>query len=196
MRIAIADHEMDAAYIRHARVETLKSVDVEPRESLVAPLGIAKYVFAYSAEGKAIGMGETAMLSDVYSSYADTPYAEVADLNVICPLNQMASMRTVFVEPEHRHNKLLFPALTFGTAKLFYEMGARFATATTSATEPYLNRLYEKCGGTKVGTFSINENVEQSSLFLFDLEKALAHRAMQRLMRYVTFDYNRAMESA
>ena len=195
MKIAIANPEFDATYIRHARIETLKSVDVEPRPALINPLPIATYLFAYNDQGQSIGMGETAMLSDVYDSYADTPYASVGDLDAICPLNQMASMRTVFVEPKYRRSNLIFPALTFGTAKLMYEKGARFATATTSGTDQYLNRLYEKCGGKKVGVFRVDENVEWSSLFVFDLEQALAHRAMQRLSRYVTFDYNDSLAS-
>jgi hypothetical protein len=189
MRIAIANHQNDASYIRHARIETLKAVCVDPHPSLVDPVPVAKYVFAYDERtGQPIGMSESAMLSDVYDSYDDAPYASVSDLNAYCPLGQMASMRTVFVETEYRTSSPLFLALTLGSALLFHRFGARFATATTRGADQYLNRLYEKWGGDRVGTYDMDLTNEPTSLFVFDLEKTLRHRTMRRVSRYVTFE--------
>lgn len=197
MKIAIADHEQDADYIRHARMETLKAVCVDPHPSLVDVLPIAKYVFAYDERiGQPIGMGESAMLSDVYDSYGDAPYASICDLSSYCPLSQMASMRTVFVEPEYRTSNSVFLSLTLGSAKLFHSFGARFATATTRGADQYLNRLYEKWGGDRVGTFCMDLTNEESSLFVFDLEKMLNHRAMQRISRYVSFEFDDELVAA
>jgi hypothetical protein len=193
MRIALADHEKDASYIRHARIETLKALRLDPHPSLVEPMAVSKYVLAYNDEsGQPIGMSESAMLSDVYASYHDAPYGSLCDLNTYCSLSQMAGMRTVFVEPEHRASSSLFLALTLGSARLFYGFGARFATATTRADDEYLNRLYEKSGGDRIGTYVMDLTNEPVSLFVFDLEKMLGHRAMRRVMPYVSFELNAA----
>ena len=101
----------------------------------------------------------------------------------------MAGMRTVYVEPEYRKSSCLFLALKLGSAKLFHSLGARFATASTRGTDQYLNRLYEKSGGDRVGTFDMDGVDEPSSLFVFDLEKMLSHRAMQRVSRYISFEF-------
>lgn len=197
MRIAVGHHQRDAKYIRHARIQTLKAVRLAPHPSLIEPVAASKYVLAYDDQtGQPIGMGESAMLRDVYESFDDTPYASVCDLNAFCPLSQMAGMRSVFIEPAHRHNSSLFLALTLCSAKLFYSFGARFATATTRAADPYLNRLYAKWCGERLGTFSMDLTQEPSSLFVFDLEKMLNHRAMQRISRYVSFEYDEALVAA
>ena len=189
MRIAVAHAQDDASYIRHARRETLKSLQVDPHPSLLEPTPIAKYVFAYDDQtGQPIGMGESAMLRDAYGTYDDSPYACLADLNSYCPVQEMAGMRTVFVEAEYRTNSSLFLALTLGSAKLFYGLGARFATASTRAADHYLNRLYEKWGGDRLGTFCLGGFEEPSSLFVFDLEQMLNHRAMRRVSRYISFE--------
>ena len=81
MRIAIDHHEKDASYIRHARTETLRALCIDPHPSMVEPVAVSKYVFAYDDQtGQPIGMGESAMLGHVYGSYDDTPYASVGDL--------------------------------------------------------------------------------------------------------------------
>ena len=189
MRIAIAHAQEDASYIRHARIETLKAVNIDPHPSMLQPTPVAKYLFAYDDRtGEPIGMGESAMLSDVYGSYDDSPYASLCDLNNYCPLHEMAGMRTVFVEPEYRNHSSLFLALALGSAKLFHSLGARFATASTRGADQYLNRMYEKIGGDRVGTFCMDRINEPSSLFVFDLVKVLSHRAMQRVSRYISFE--------
>lgn len=189
MRIALADLEKDASYIRHARIETLKAVRLDPHPSLVEPMAVSKYVLAYDDEtGQPIGLGESAMLSDVYDSYDDAPYASLGNLNAYCPLSQMAGMRTVFVEPEHRSSSSLFLALALGSAQLFHGFGARFATATTRGDDAYLNRLYAKLGGDRVGTYDMDLTNEPSSLFVFDIEEMLGHRAMRRISRYISFE--------
>ena len=134
--------------------------------TLVEPVAASKYVLAYDDQtGQPIGMGESAMLGDVYGSYGDAPYAAVGDLTAFCPLSEMASMRTVYVEPEYRNNSSLFLALTLCSAKVFYRRGARFATATTRAADEYLNRLYAKwCGSVSVrSAWSLRMNRLRSS---------------------------------
>ena len=191
MRIAVGHHEDHATYIRHARTETLRSLCIEPHPALVEPVAASKYVFAYDDQsGQAIGMGESAMLGDIYDSYHDTPYATLGDLTAFCPLSEMASMRTVYVEPEYRNNSSLFLALTLCSAKVFHGYGARFATATTRADDAYLNRLYSKWCGERVGTFRMELTNEPSSLFVFDLERMLSHRAMRRVESYLCFEHN------
>ena len=105
-------------------------------------------------------------------------------------------MRTVYVEPEYRTSSSVFLSLTLGSAKLFHGFGARFATASTRGADEYLNRLYEKWGGERVGTFCMNLTNEPSSLFVFDLEKLLNHRVMRRISRYVTFEFGEELVPA
>jgi hypothetical protein len=136
-------------------------------------------------------MGESAMMIDADGgSYENTPYRSVCDLNDFCPPSQMAGMRTVYVEAEYRTSSSIFLALTLGSAQLFYQLGARCATASTRGSDTYLNRLYEKWGGDRVGTFRSDMTDEPSSLFVFNLEKMLSHRATQRVTRYVSFEFN------
>ncbi|MGB7325568.1 MAG: hypothetical protein WBD31_11910, partial [Rubripirellula sp.] len=183
MRIEIADPALDAQYIRHARTETLKAVCIDPQSANVEPVPIATYLIAYDERtDQPIGMAESAMLQDVYGTYANSPYASVTDLDAYCPISEMAGMRTVFVEPEYRSSSALFLALTIGSAKLFYGRGARFGTASTRADDRYLNRLYQKMGGDRVGTFHGDSTSEPSSLFVIELQKLSQHRCMKRVM--------------
>ncbi|MCA9215403.1 MAG: hypothetical protein KDB27_20200 [Planctomycetales bacterium] len=184
MRIEIAHHEADAEYIRHARLETLRSLNVEPDPSLIEPIAVATYLIAYDDETEQpVGMAEVAMLGDIYESFDDAPYASLCDLNAYCCINRMAGMRTVYVEPEYRH-KSVFLALTIGAAKLLYSKGALYSTATTRASDQHLNRLYEKCGGERLGAVSLGHK-DPTSLFVFDLAKTASHRTLKRLTSYV-----------
>lgn len=186
MRIAAGDYENHAAYIRHARTETLRALGIDPHPTLVQPVAISEYVFGYDdVSGRPVGMTESAMLRDVYGTYNEAPYARVGDLTAFCPLHEMGSMRTVYVEPQYRNNSSLFLTLLLGSVRLFQPKGARFATATTRADDPYLNRLYTKLTGIRLGTFRIGLSDELSSLFVFDLAKLLRHRAMRRVESYL-----------
>ena len=189
MKITLADHDQDADYIRHARRETLRALRIPATELMLGTAPFSKCVLAHYENGShPIGMGESALLSDAYGRYENAPYAHVCDLKKYGPLNQIAGMRTVFAEPDHRQKNSLFLALTFGSAKLFYGLGARFATASTRAADQYLNSLYAKLGE-HVGTFYNDQLGEPASLYVFDLTKTLNHRIMRRISRYVTFEF-------
>lgn len=197
MRIRLADRELDNEYLRYARRETMKALHVEPDPSMFSIPPFAKYLLAEdSSSGNPMGLCEAAMLSFVYDSYDDTPYRDTCDLNAFCPLSEMAGVRTIFVEPQYRKSSALFTSLTLAAVKLFYGFGARFATASTRSADEYLDRLYTKWGGERVGEFTVAAAGEPSSLFVFDLTRMLNHRAMRRLSREVTFDFGEAMASS
>lgn len=190
MKLRLADHELDSDYIRYARTETLKALRVEPHPDMLRIPPFSTCVLAVDeATGSKIGMGESAMLRDAYGSYEATPYADIRDLNDFCPLEQMGGMRTVFVEQAYRTSNSAFLALTLGSIVLFYGRGARFATASTRSGDEYLNRLYAKWGGERVGTFCVGGIAEPTALFVFDLTKMLNHRVMKRITQYVTFEF-------
>lgn len=185
MRIEVVDPVVQGDYIRHARTETLKALTLEPLPALIEPVSVSTYVLAFDdITGRPIAMGESAMLSSVYGSYDDTPYAALGDLNTFCPVHEMGGMRTIFVEPEYRNNSSLFLALTLYSAKLFHQdCGARYATATTLASDVYLNTLYAKYCGTRVGKFPVAPSNELSSLYVFDIEQILSLRVARRVLR-------------
>ena len=183
MRIRLGCAESDIAYIRHARSETLKAIHVEPTPEAIEPLGVAQYLFAYDDDtGEPIGMTETALMRDVFSSYDDGP--QFCDLNQFCPFEEMASIRTIYVHPAHR-NGMMYLRLSLAASRLCYERGGRFGTATTNNSDEFLKSIYRRSAGTHVGNRNVGDT--EIALFVFDLEELMSHRAYQRLSRSFEF---------
>lgn len=173
MKIKLGCHDADGDYIRHVRTETLKAVHANPTPESIQPVSVGQYLFAYADDSETpIGMTETVLLRDLFSGYEEGP--QYCDLSQFCPFEQMASIRTVYVEPTSR-NGLVYFSLTLAAARLCYDRGGRFVVATTRSSDTYLEKLYHNCGGTLAGT---NEGV---GLWVFDLYKSINHRAYKRL---------------
>ncbi len=181
MKIRMTSVVTDADYIRHVRTQTLQAIGIEATSEMIQPVEFATYLVAYSDDQSRMGLGESGMLSDVYRGYRDTPYASLCDLSRYCPIEQMASMRTIYVEPAFRGASLTFMGLALASAKLFHARGARFATASTSGSSDYLKGLYIKAGGELAGEAKIDG--AGVALFVFDLERMLTQRIAQRLAR-------------
>ena len=182
MRITIANSRTDAPYIRHARLETLNACRVNPHPELVEPVPTAKYMFAYDDRaGQPVGMVECVKFGDIYDSYEESPFATVCDLGSYCPMERMSVIRTLYLEPKYRVQSSLFGSLASAAVRRVYRLGARYAIARTRAADPYLNRLYARCGGERVGTLRMELINQLSSLFVFDLDQILRHRAMRRV---------------
>lgn len=193
MEIREASCKQDADYIRCVRTATLNSLGVTPHPNLVEPVPVAKYLVAYD-NAQPVGLAESALLGDIYENYEDSPNHAVCNLNAYCPLDEMATIRTVYAEPRLRGTSSLFLSLTLASAKLFHDLGARFATATTSISADGLRRLYLKYGGEIAGEGTIG-GVE-TTLFVFELEYLLRHRAFKRVSRCFTFDVRHESKSS
>jgi len=190
MKIKLGSAEDDADYIRHACTETLKAIGITPQPAWVEPQSVAKYVLAYNESDLPIGLGESVVLGDVYDRYDQSPHSAICDLERYCPIQEMAFMKTVYAEPDCRGTSSIFLGLALGSAKLFHGMGARFALASTSESADGLKRLYTKLGAELAGEGRV-KGVE-SALFVFDLDRLLAHRAMQRISK--CFEFEQAAE--
>ena len=101
MKIEVVPHHVHRDYVREARAEILGASTEHLTEHRIAPVSFAKYLFAYlDAESEPIGFAESAMHHNVYDSYEATPYGPLCDLSDFCPIEQMAGIRTIFVEPK------------------------------------------------------------------------------------------------
>ena len=61
-------------------------------------------------------------------------------------------------------------------------MGARFGTATTAATDTYLNRLYIKTGGKRMDLIQRDDEGKSAiALFVFNLADLMNHKLIQRV---------------
>lgn len=185
MEIREASYAQDANYIRYVRAETLEGLGIEPTSELVEPVSLAKYLVAYE-DSKPIGLAESVLLADVYETYECCPNTAIGELNAYCPFDEMAEIRTVYAAPMRRGSNSLFLSLTLAAAKLFHGLGARFATATTGVSSHALQQLYLKYGGEIAGQGCI-DGIEMT-LFVFDLEHLLCHRALERISRCFVFD--------
>jgi len=156
MKIRLDLPEIAGDFIRHARTETLKSVDETPTPPAVEPSPFGFYFIAYDEEdgNRPIALAESAFYDQVYPSFADSPYPASLNLDQFCPFEEMAGVRTIYVEPDCRHRSAsLYLQLILAGAQTFWELGARYVTATTNADNAYLNRLYAKTGGHALNTF-------------------------------------------
>lgn len=133
-----------------------------------------------------MGMAESAMFKDAYDSYDDSPYSEICDLSRFCPVEKMAGMRTIYVEPEFRAASGIFMALALGSAKLVHSRGARYATANTNGSASHLKKLYLKTGAEYLGHTDLDQL--DISLFLFDLERHINHRVYRRVSEHFEFE--------
>lgn len=185
MKIRFGSPTEDAEFIRYARTRTLEGVGVKPSAAAVEPSPFATYLFAYDGGDQPIGMTETATVHESYGSYDQSPNSKICDLSRFCPPEQMAGMRTVYSEPKYRGSSAIFLTLTLATAKVFYERGTRFATASTSGSALHLHRLYVKYGAEFVGGREL-DGIDLA-LYVFDVEKLVNHRAMKRVASCFAF---------
>jgi hypothetical protein len=148
------------------------------------PYGV--YVFAYTTSSgtSPIGMAESLLVQQRYESYEQTPYGPSFDLESICPFSQMASIRTVYAEPDVRLHHGLYLKLILASAYVYRSLGALYAVATTNAEDERLARLYEKTGGRRLTTFTIPSfHPGAIALYVFELDALLAHPWTPRMLR-------------
>lgn len=186
MKIRLASADTEADYIRKVRVATLEGLGINPTASMIEPIRCATYVIAYDASSRRpLGMAESAMFRDAYDRYDESPYSTICDLNSFCPVEEMAGIRTIYVEPEFRSASGIFMALALASAKLAHDQGARYATANTHGSASDLKRLYCKTGGEYIGHTDLDGL--DISLFLFELKRALNHRVYRRVSQHFDF---------
>lgn len=189
-RLALRPAEHIADYIRHARVQTLKAIGWEPEPAHIEPLSGAVYLIA-TAEGRdePVGLAEAAFLRGVYRGYDELPYREVFDFRELCPFEELAGVRTVYVEPAYRSYHALYLKLILAQSKIFARLGASFAVATTDDRNAWLCGLYEKTGGERLGTFAYEASPDPVALFLFSIAELSRHRLAERYLP--DFDWDR-----
>lgn len=192
IRFELVPPDQAAGYIRHARIETLRAIRAEPRPELVEPLAPAVYTIAFdTASARPAALAECYFQHDLVADYANLPYASVAGLRALCPFHLLAGIRTLFVEPEYRVRHPLFLHLCLCSAYVFRTLGARFATATTDAANEHLAGLYDRLGGTRLGTFRMQEaGAHEFALYAFDLDRMAGHPALDRLRQRLTIDFH------
>jgi hypothetical protein len=150
----------------------------------------ALYLFAWDVrDDKPAGLAEACFLEQHYESYEHAPYSPYLDLDPICSFSRLASIRTVFVEPDYRLHRGLYMKLILGAAYLFRSLGALYSVATTSASDEGLARLYLKTGGRRVTTFELGELHRNGiALYLFDLDALCQHAGMPRTLKDLRLD--------
>ena len=185
IRLVLAEDEYD--FINHAREETVKAMGCEASPEALAPLPAAIYLVAYDTEsGKPLGMAETAFHHQVYPSFEEGPYPDKLNLSHFCNFGEMAGLRTVFVEPEHRVGSPLYLYLILSATKTVESLGGKYGTATTVPTNHYLRQLYSKTGGECLGTFDMNH--KPTTLYLFEVKKLMQNKVVKRALRVLEID--------
>ena len=181
LRLRVRPAAEIADYVRHVRVETLKAIDMEPAPDLIQPLADAVYLVV-QAEGhdQPVGLVEAAFLHRVYKGVEELPYRKLFDFSALCPFEELAGVRTVYVEPAFRSYHALYLKLIIAQSKIFAGLGASFAVATTDARNDWLCGLYEKTGGKRLGTFTYEPYPEPVALFVFSIRELARHRLAER----------------
>ncbi len=197
MKLRLVRPEEEIDFIRHARRETILATGGHISPDHLEPIPCAAYLVAYLREaGQPIGMVEFAFHDQVYRSYDDMPYASVCDFEKICPFSQMVGTRTVYVEPDFRIRRPVFLYLIIAGSHIFHQLGARFATASATATDPYVAELYERIGGRLVGQLHMEGIFDRLvSLYVFELSQLLAHKAAGRAIHILEADLQLAREN-
>jgi hypothetical protein len=189
VRLRVEPAESRASYIRHARVETLRAIGGHIAPEHIEPIPYAVYLFALAGGDHPIGVAEACFLQQHYASIDEVPYAASCDLQSYCPFEQLAGIRTVYAEPEARLHLGVYPKLILAMAYIFRSLGARYSTATTSAQDTQLARLYDRTGGIRAATFTVGSiKDEPLALYLFELDALLRHPAVRRMMRCLELD--------
>jgi hypothetical protein len=184
IRIRIGLPENESQYIRHARAQTLHAIGIDAHPELTAPIPHAVYVFADDlVEDRCVGMAEAFFLSQHYASLEEAPYASIESLRTLCEFSELAGIRTVYVEPEFRMRRALYMKFILSQAYIFRRLGARYSTATTNSTNARLSRLYNKTGGTLLGTVNARQYSDDPvAVYVFDLDRLVAHPGLPRTL--------------
>ncbi len=183
MTIKLVLPEEEPGFIRHARTETLKSLHESPTQAAIAPAPFAFYVMAFAAPSDTpIALAEFTMFDQVYKSFVESPYPASMDLARFCPMDQMAGVRTIYLEPEYRQTTgSLYLQLVATGCQIAQRLGARFSMATTNSENDYLNRLYAKTGGRPFAPIHMEGLAEiEIAPWIFNIRELLNHRLVRR----------------
>jgi hypothetical protein len=170
-------------YFKHARLKTLRAIGVDPVAEMLEPLPHGVLLFAEDDTDGPIALAEASFLQPDFEAYSRLPFRDRFGLERICPVEAMARLRTIYVEPSHRKTRALFPQLCMCMAHVFSGLGARFTIATTNAEDDSLALLYAKLGGKRLGVVTVDGfGGVHLALYLLDLSSLLRHRARDRLL--------------
>ncbi len=141
-------------YLGRARRETLRALGLPTDLAEGEPAPFAPYIVAEEATGRQIGMTELPFLDQVFESRDQVPYRAL--LPSSARFDELASIRTIWVEPGDRVVRPVFTALYTAACHVARGLGARLLLFKVIASRPSLVRLYERTGARYLGETAEN----------------------------------------
>lgn len=197
LRLRVRPAEEIAEYIRQVRIETLEAIRMEVAPAHIDPLPCGVYLVAEPEDGgRPVGLIESAFLHQVYPNIDALPYRKVFDIDGLCSFEEVAGVRTVYVRPDCRGRQTLYLKLIVAQSRIFHSLGASIATATTDSRNDFLCRLYDRTGGTRLGSFVHPSAPDPIVLFRFSIPDLARHPLGDRFAADPDFAENRATAAA
>lgn len=190
MRFKTIVAEEALEYIDRVRRATVDAIGLDALACLVDPLPHAVYILAIDKKTDApCGLTESHFWSQVADKYEELPFNHLTSLEEVCHFDAMCHIRTIFIEPSYRHTHCLFLQLCLCSAYIFRTLGATYSSALTNPEKHDLGNLYHKLGGQSFGAYHSTRVEHSLELFLFDLEKLVRHRWMDRVIDHTEVNF-------
>ena len=184
MEVSLIDPARYAEQIRAMRIGLLQEWGLPARGKLLRPLSNGHYLglFTSPSRSRLIGVCECFLYGSLPAGYCSTPYGSGIDLMTICPPQQMAHVRGIYLHSGYRKCFGTYARLCAGAALAGLRLGIRHTTLMTLASATALHALYQKMGGRILGTLELPGSAIRSTLMVIDLQRLLATPAIRRSM--------------
>jgi hypothetical protein len=171
------------------------------KEGVVAELGInpntvATKVFNHrlylglcdnDAE-RPLGLFEAEFYDQVFVNSAHSPLSHMPELAKHCGLNELASLRTIYVDPRLRCKSAGYLFLYLAMAVVLHRLSARFAIATTATRNSHLIDLYRKTGGRYIAKYSCATDPDAQAVIAFSVQQTLNSPRIRRVVECMEID--------
>lgn len=175
MEVSIIDPARYQSQIRALRVALLREWGVPAQGKLCRPVSNGRYlgVFADHDRRQLVGVCEYFRYGGLSGGYEATPYGADIDLAAICPPEQMAHVRSFYLEPAFRSRYGASSSVCAWAAVQGLGVGIRYVTLVTLAQATRLLAFYGKLGGRELGNFDLPGSPLHCTLMVIELRRLL-----------------------
>ncbi len=136
-----------------------------------------------------LGLFEAEFSDQVFVDSAHSPLAHMPVLAKHCRFNELANLRTIYVDPSLRCRSAGYHFLYLAMAVVLHRLGARFAIATTATRNSNLINLYRKTGGRYIAKYSCATDPEDAqAVIAFSVRQTLNNPRIKRVVRCIEID--------
>lgn len=175
--IALAEYD---EYVRAGRRALLRGFSEEPGAPKDYESIRQATLYGCFNDGRIVGYMEWYFISDVYERADQMPYNTVFDFANLGDYNRIAWLRSLYLNPEERRNRWLYPRFLMWGLSQAHQRPIEFVGTSTGRHVDYLCALYTKTGGQPMGEIRLQGRSWTAACYLFSMASLLHHPLLSR----------------